>query len=38
MEWVISVTGNCEGTQSIKIILIANETKQHVVEKSNFSL
>jgi len=38
MEWVISVRGNCEGTRSIKIILIANETKQHVVKKSKFSL
>ncbi len=37
MEWVISVKGNCKGTQSIKIILIANETK-HVVKKSKFSL
>jgi len=36
MEWVISVRGNCEGTQSIKKLMIADETK-HVVKKSIFS-
>jgi hypothetical protein len=38
MEWVITVRGNCKGTQSIKKILIANETKQHAMKKSICSL